>query len=1573
MKARGLLTLATLSIICSGQLSSKDYTVSSPNGKNTVTVSDGCRITVSHNGNKVVSVKAALTSQKFPRWEQDIPREGTFYSQGGNNKLVGKGVVEESFPAPFYRQREVQTAYRQMEISQGDGISLQVRAYDEGVAYRYCTNYKKTTVISDETADFMFPEDGKAWLAYSTNDEKPFAMAFQNYYDETLLSKAQDRYIFLPATIESGGVKVTILESDLRSYPGMFLKANGTSLKAAFAKYPKKMGYYKWRGMSYVDETEDYIARSTGARTYPWRVMAITEQDIEMPVNNLVYALSEPNQIGDTSWIKPGKVAWDWWNDWNLKGVDFEAGINTRTYQYYIDFAARNHIPYVVLDEGWYESSKGDIMNPIAAVDLQRLIDYGRERGVGIVLWTVFNVLDEHLVEACEKYTKMGIKGWKIDFMDRNDQTAVEMAERLARTCAQYHLFVDYHGYFAPTGMNRTYPNILNYEGVFGMEEARWAKKETDMPRYDVTFPFIRMMAGNVDFTPGALRNGTKDNWVACYQNPVSMGTRCHQLACYVVHDSPFTMLCDTPTSYEHEQETTDIITSIPDTWDETRILQGLISSYVVTARRNGSDWYVGGQTNWDGREVELSLDFLRPGISYDATIVCDGINANHNAEDYRIERKTVMSGDKLSLKLASGGGFVVMLKMSQTKAYNAPSAANPFIPGYFADPTIRKFGDTYYLYATTDGTGNGYGPAQVWVSKDFVNWKNIVMNWPTTEVVWAPDVVQQPGGRYRYYYCEPCAVSIGESTSPIGPWKNILGKEDAVMVPDRYVHNVITLDPQLFRDDDGSEYLYFTTWGIYKSFGCGVAKLNPNFTNGNSPSGDARRWNENASFPIAADSFFSEKRLIPNTELKDIFEAPFVFKHNGVYYFTYSSGSCHDHTYRVQYATSTAGPMGPFEYKGCILETNVDQTVHGPGHHSILEQEGKYYIVYHRHNLPRSVHGFNRQICIDEMKFDSDGNILPVVPTHDAENVAVFKPQTSKNLAFGAKVTASSYYDEWFKPAYAVDDNNATLWKARNTNWGKGQHNDEWLQIDLGKPTTFNEVWTQFEYATFFYQYRIETSVDGKRWTLYADRTDNTMQGSPMIDKGATKARYVRITITDTQKNGHTPAIWNVKVWEQAPELPEINVETNDGYPGMHQKDVEPAARFSPKATMGFNMSTIAATKGATQPFDIMEIGQFKANKPIRVRVKDGRWAMFLNGTQRLVSEQPLAEDFRYNAPYIISAFVYQTKVGPVSTVVSLSASHADLATTEFRLGTDPKTGILNHNGLFESCGAPEAVKGAEGRWTLWTVTFDGWMERVYQNGELVHEQNNFLMIRPEGHITIGADGSGANNFMGYISQLNIAPQAMTAQEVKAYYDSCSKAPLMPSLGDDDFEEIDPDSKFTLPATMKPVYEHSGEFVMSDGKAAFNDDPLKNGGTIYKEVEGDFVVMARVADIEGLSAHDIKPYNEGGLLVSNGSGAYYQLGVFPLYNCGNMLTLLNGQDRPQFPNYKGYDFDPILQFERRGNLLYARTSKDGETWTNMPGSPIEVNAPKLGIGAYQTTYSDNSSWVKLSDFVIYQ
>ena len=380
-----------------------------------------------------------------------------------------------------------------------------------------------------------------------------------------------------------------------------------------------------------------------------------------MPTNNLVYALAAPNKIGDTSWIKPGKVAWDWWNDWNLKGVDFKAGINFETYKYYIDFAHNHGLEYIVLDEGWYNSKEGSILKPIDDIQLPKLIEYGKSKGVDIVLWAVFNVMDENLETICKTYADMGIKGFKVDFMDRDDQTAIEMVERLAACTAKHHLILDLHGIYKPHGLNRTYPNILNYESVFGMEECRWTEAKNDMPLYDVTFPYIRMMAGQVDFTPGAMRNGTRDNWKAIYTKPISMGTRCHQAACYIVQDSPFTMLADAPTNYETDEPYTRYIASLPVVFDKTIVPQGEIGKYIVTARKKGYNWYVGGQSNWDERTLTLKFDFLADG-DYEAIVLKDGINANHDAEDYKIEKSVINQKSELKIHLASGGGFVIKL-----------------------------------------------------------------------------------------------------------------------------------------------------------------------------------------------------------------------------------------------------------------------------------------------------------------------------------------------------------------------------------------------------------------------------------------------------------------------------------------------------------------------------------------------------------------------------------------------------------------------------------------------------------------------------------------------------------------------------------------------------------------------------------------------------------------------------------------------------------------------------------------------------------------------------------------------
>ena len=655
MRRISKLALSIIMLISCLQVGAKNYNVTSPNGRIIATLSldKTCQLSIQLDGEELMAastIDLTLADGKQAYSQAKVARSK-------------RSSINEVIEAPMYRQASFTFKANQLDLKLQNGFGLIVLATDEGVAYRFYQTNKGATTIYNEVADYHFGADRTAWLAYSTNKEKPMAMAFQNIYHETAIGKAEDQVAFLPVTIDCDKAKVTLLETDIVSYPGMFVRTNGNSLKAEFAPYPKKMDYYRWRGMSYVKETEDYIARHEGTHSYPWRILAVTEDDTQMPLNNMVYALARPNKIGSTDWIKPGKVAWDWWNDWNLRGVDFVAGINYDTYKYYIDFAAAHGLEYIILDEGWYDSNKANIMQPIDEVRLPELIEYANEKNVGIVLWTVFNVIDEKLEEACKHYAEMGIKGFKVDFLDRNDQTAIEMVERLASATARHHLLLDLHGIYAPVGLNRTYPNILNYEGVFGMEEVRWTELKNDMPLYDVTFPFIRMMAGAVDFTPGAMRNGTKEDWAAIYNKPISMGTRCHQAACYIVHDSPFTMLADSPTNYEADEPYTQYIASLPTVFDETRILQGKLGEYIVTARRLGDAWYIAGQTNWEGqRELTIDFSFLTEGKSYQAHLLTDGVNAHHDAEDYRISTIKCNASTKQTIHMMPGGGFVIKL-----------------------------------------------------------------------------------------------------------------------------------------------------------------------------------------------------------------------------------------------------------------------------------------------------------------------------------------------------------------------------------------------------------------------------------------------------------------------------------------------------------------------------------------------------------------------------------------------------------------------------------------------------------------------------------------------------------------------------------------------------------------------------------------------------------------------------------------------------------------------------------------------------------------------------------------------
>lgn len=705
MKNNSRLSWAILSLLlfvgnASFAATGKKYALSSPDGMLRVEISAGDNLSyqVMH-GNDIILSHSNIGL---------VLADGTFIGKAPRITGERRKRIQDKVESPFYRFKEFVAACNELDLKLKGGFGVTFRAYDEGVAYRFYTTRKSETIIGNEVAEFNFNDDCTAYLPYTTNDKKPMAMAFQNVYDTTPLSKAQPKLAFLPVTVDCGNVKLTLLESDLEAYPGMFLTAGAGNLlpghtqtpytlKGVFAPYPSKTDFYPWRKQEYVTETAGFISRTSGARTYPWRILAVTEKDTDMPVNNLVYALASPNRIGDTSWIKTGKVAWDWWNDWNLKGVPFKAGINMDTYKYYIDFASRNGIEFIVLDEGWYNPKSGDMLTVIPELNLEELIAYGKGKGVDIVLWTVFNVLDTQLEAACKKYAGMGIKGFKVDFLDRDDQTAVEMVYRIAEAAARHRLTLDLHGIYKPTGLNRTYPNIINFESLFGMEEVKWTDAKNDMPLYDVTFPYIRMMAGPVDYTPGAMRNATKADWRAVYYTPMSMGTRCHQLAAYIVHDSPFTMLTDAPTNYLNEQECVDFITSIPVEVDSTFIASGELGKYIVTVRKKDINWYIGGMTNWDERDVQFDFSFLPEGLRYTATLFADGINANKQAEDYRTEKMNVDRSTRLKLHLASGGGFAMKLELCPVRGQVTAIPEGRNIPSFY-----KKYIETEGLYVTS-------------------------------------------------------------------------------------------------------------------------------------------------------------------------------------------------------------------------------------------------------------------------------------------------------------------------------------------------------------------------------------------------------------------------------------------------------------------------------------------------------------------------------------------------------------------------------------------------------------------------------------------------------------------------------------------------------------------------------------------------------------------------------------------------------------------------------------------------------------------------------------------------------
>lgn len=638
----------------------QDFIVNSPNGKIEVKISVDDKISWSilHEKDLILAhSEMSLTLDK----NQVLGKNPVLLNSKKEN-------VNTSFETPLYKKKSVQNHYNQLTLNFKNDFSIEYRVFDDGATYRFSTKKKKDITVKSEEVVLNFNQDYYTLMPYVRdlrNPKDPYISSFEAHYENKKISEfTKDTLAFLPFLIDyKNHKKAVFLEANLEDYPGLFVTNNKSKsgFESRFSKYPLKETNGGFNNINrLITERADYLVKTKGTRTFPWRAIVISENDATLANNDMVQKLSESSKIKDISWIKPGKVAWDWWNDWNIFNVDFKAGINTQTYKYYIDFASKNKVEYVVLDEGW--SLEEDIMKHNPHVNLEALIAYGKERNVGIILWSSWMALTKNTDAILKNYANLGIKGFKVDFLDRDDAKMVLSVYDIAQKAANYKLVLDFHGMYKPTGIQRTYPNILNFEGVKGLENNKWTPND-DVPLYDTTIPFIRMMAGPMDYTPGAMKNATKSEFRPSHSTPMSQGTRCHQLALYTIFEAPLQMMADSPTAFMKEQESTDFIAKVPTVFDETVALDGEVGKFVSIARKKDNIWYLGAITNWDPRDITIDFSFLEKGKKFQAEIFSDGLNADKAAVDYKKEILTVDSTTKLKYRLASGGGLAMIIK----------------------------------------------------------------------------------------------------------------------------------------------------------------------------------------------------------------------------------------------------------------------------------------------------------------------------------------------------------------------------------------------------------------------------------------------------------------------------------------------------------------------------------------------------------------------------------------------------------------------------------------------------------------------------------------------------------------------------------------------------------------------------------------------------------------------------------------------------------------------------------------------------------------------------------------------
>ncbi|MDD2559312.1 MAG: glycoside hydrolase family 97 protein [Bacteroidales bacterium] len=571
-----------------------------------------------------------------------------------------KEIKQEIQVAVPHKDALIEDHCNELSLQFREKFSLTFRAYNDGVAYRFSETSRKPYEVLNEKMDLVFPTGAACYFS----EEQSTYSHNESWYPYIQLSDiAAGRFCSMPLLIDlPGQAKVLVTETALHSYPGMFLKSNGTNgFVSKFPPYVLETQAPR-RGADrneIISKEADYIAKVATGRDFPWRVFIISDKDADLVESNLTYQLAEPCALENTAWIKPGKVAWDWYNANNIFGVDFKSGLNTETYKYYIDFASDNKIEYVILDEGWTKSTT-EILANNPNIDVKELIEYGKQKKVGIILWVLWKPLNANMKEILETYSAWGARGIKVDFMQRNDQYMVESYEQIAAECARLNLLVDYHGAFKPSGLRRKYPNVLSYEGVKGNENNKWSADIT--PEHNLTLPFTRMVAGPMDYTPGAMLNAHPVNHKISYERPMGLGTRCHEVAKYIVYESPLQMMCESPSIYKKEQESVDFITRIPVVWDETRVLDAKVADYIVVARRKDNIWYVGAMTDASPRELDISLSFLGEG-NYILNLMKDGLNADRYAQDYKLEKRSVNKTEVLKIKMVSGGGWAAILE----------------------------------------------------------------------------------------------------------------------------------------------------------------------------------------------------------------------------------------------------------------------------------------------------------------------------------------------------------------------------------------------------------------------------------------------------------------------------------------------------------------------------------------------------------------------------------------------------------------------------------------------------------------------------------------------------------------------------------------------------------------------------------------------------------------------------------------------------------------------------------------------------------------------------------------------